>query len=699
MSLFNKPLFKLFLTFWIIYASFANLSGWNENSRLDLTRAIVDEGTFKIDTYANNTGDRAYYNGHYYSDKFPGASFLAVPPYFVFKHVFGTPSINDNFYETNPDPLYNGMVFFVIIFTSALFSALTVVLVYKTAGFFTNKKSHKYIVAIAYGLGTIAFSQATLFMGHAIATFFSFAAFYFVFKMRKEKKDYLFFAGILGGFAIITEPLTFLIILGCFILVLLTKKLKNVLNFSIGCFLILLMLFGYNYAVFEDPLASSYNYVDIDFYSLSYKDLSISSCSFSSPVNENIFQKMKYRIFKNIPCRSSTLQYYSPELNAIVKETNDFSEESFLLLYEQNSAEGTFNYSIKRNTYFKNGIEQVMYSKIVLIGDVLFYNKNVTQYTVFVNKQLLPVNSRDWKKSADFYLDSNGILKYNYLFGTYSYTNCPWLNEYYYPFNISKLETSKCEEKFFYSFNGSLMLKKTIRANLTYIGNETLNINSENFNVYKFKNEFFLEPEYDYTVIIRNVVRLLFYPYRGLLFYSPILFVSIIGLCFMYRKYKFEAIMISLLFFLLLLFNAQQTLWWGGTSFGPRQLLPIIPFLIIPLLFSLKKINIKFILLIMMISVFVNLVGLEELEQKYVVVNEGISFEPELWNKLDSWQPIANPLFDHYAPLFANYGPRSELLEKMFGVKFIPFLNVLFLLLIIIFIFKINIRKSRVNKN
>ncbi|MBU0471274.1 MAG: glycosyltransferase family 39 protein, partial [Nanoarchaeota archaeon] len=248
MPLFNKSLFKLFFTFWIIYLTFARIDGWVENSRLDLTRAIVDEGRFEIDSYVNNTGDRAYYNGHYYTEKFPGGSFIAVPPYFVFKHIFGTPSINDNFYSLNPNPAYNFMVFFVIMFTSALFSALTVVLVYKTAGFFTDKKSHKYIAAIAYGLGTIAFNYATLFYDHAISTFFSFACFYLVFKMSKEGGEkYYFLAGILGGFAIITSPLTFIIIFGCFIFVLLTKKLKNILNFSIGCFLILLILFSYNF--------------------------------------------------------------------------------------------------------------------------------------------------------------------------------------------------------------------------------------------------------------------------------------------------------------------------------------------------------------------------------------------------------------------------------------------------------------------
>ena len=53
--------------------------GWNQNSRFDLLRAIVEGHTLQIDAYHENTQDKAHYNGHYYSDKAPGLVFLAVP--------------------------------------------------------------------------------------------------------------------------------------------------------------------------------------------------------------------------------------------------------------------------------------------------------------------------------------------------------------------------------------------------------------------------------------------------------------------------------------------------------------------------------------------------------------------------------------------------------------------------------------------
>ncbi len=54
---------------------------WNQNSRFDLTMALVEHRTVRIDAYAGNTGDYATVDGHIYSDKAPGLSLVAVPVY------------------------------------------------------------------------------------------------------------------------------------------------------------------------------------------------------------------------------------------------------------------------------------------------------------------------------------------------------------------------------------------------------------------------------------------------------------------------------------------------------------------------------------------------------------------------------------------------------------------------------------------
>ena len=64
----------------ISYAYFYQAGGWNQNSRFALVRAILERHTLQIDAYAAHTGDIALKDGHYYSDKAPGASLASIVP-------------------------------------------------------------------------------------------------------------------------------------------------------------------------------------------------------------------------------------------------------------------------------------------------------------------------------------------------------------------------------------------------------------------------------------------------------------------------------------------------------------------------------------------------------------------------------------------------------------------------------------------
>src|SRR6266516_7219494 len=63
----------------LCYGFFRQVPLWNENTRYDLVLALVDDHTTIIDRYHENTGDKAIYKGHYFSDKAPGSAFLGVP--------------------------------------------------------------------------------------------------------------------------------------------------------------------------------------------------------------------------------------------------------------------------------------------------------------------------------------------------------------------------------------------------------------------------------------------------------------------------------------------------------------------------------------------------------------------------------------------------------------------------------------------
>lgn len=52
-------------------------------SRLDLLHALIESGAVEIDSWAQNTPDKAEAGGHYYSDKAPGTAALGLPGFVV----------------------------------------------------------------------------------------------------------------------------------------------------------------------------------------------------------------------------------------------------------------------------------------------------------------------------------------------------------------------------------------------------------------------------------------------------------------------------------------------------------------------------------------------------------------------------------------------------------------------------------------
>ncbi len=264
MKILRTTEFRIFLTVWLVYIFFISGYGgnWMANSMLGLSASIVDDHTFSIDKYVKGNEDNAFFKGHYYSGFAPGASFLAAPLYFIFKPAFmllpqgllGYPANQINIILLN---------IIVTIFITALLAALTSVLVYKFLGNFTKKESAKIIITMIFSFSTLYFLYSTTFDAKIIATFFSFAAFYILFKMKKSKKlksSYIFYSGLLLGFAVIIEysEAIALAVLSVYLLTFLRNK--KLILFVIGALIPLLLLLAYNQAVFGNPLTNPYAY-------------------------------------------------------------------------------------------------------------------------------------------------------------------------------------------------------------------------------------------------------------------------------------------------------------------------------------------------------------------------------------------------------------------------------------------------------
>jgi hypothetical protein len=84
---------------------------------------------------------------------------------------------------------------------------------------------------------------------------------------------------------------------------------------------------------------------------------------------------------------------------------------------------------------------------------------------------------------------------------------------------------------------------------------------------------------------LETLFYLTFHPADGIFWQSPVLLMAVVGFIFLWRdkRYRLEGIIVLIAFFSLLLINAGYFLWWGGWSFGPRHLIPMLLFLAIPL--------------------------------------------------------------------------------------------------------------------
>ncbi len=87
-----------------------------------------------------------------------------------------------------------------------------------------------------------------------------------------------------------------------------------------------------------------------------------------------------------------------------------------------------------------------------------------------------------------------------------------------------------------------------------------------------------------------RIVQMVFSPYRGLFFFSPVLLFGLLGLPELRRRSGWTAAFLLVVFSLAYFFlNASLREWEGGWSPGLRHLAPILPFWIIPLALGARR--------------------------------------------------------------------------------------------------------------
>ncbi len=255
----------------------------NQNSRLDMVVAMVDDHTFQIDPYVSNTVDFAQAGGHYYSDKAPGSAMLGAAVYAVVKPLFGLPIIQrvearlgeSEAFRSTLRPGGTGIletkVRFALIqvllslLLASVPTALMAAGMYRWLANVTPAVTPRVLTTLAYGLLSPAFAYAGAFYGHQLSAALLFGAFLLAYGGRDEMGAIRLMAiGALLALSVVTEYPAALVagILGLYVAAILLRQRRvgalGWLMLASAPFIIAWL--EYNTVVFGAPLNLGYSY-------------------------------------------------------------------------------------------------------------------------------------------------------------------------------------------------------------------------------------------------------------------------------------------------------------------------------------------------------------------------------------------------------------------------------------------------------
>jgi 4-amino-4-deoxy-L-arabinose transferase-like glycosyltransferase len=256
----------------------AGRGDWNATARADLVFAVVDRGVLSIDHYHENTGDKAYFEGHYYPVGSIGPSLLALPAYLVLKPILALPPLARRLDRgeaaIRAEPILPGghrdatprerlaMLVMTLVAVS-LPSAVLGVVVYRLACRLVPRDTDALAVALTYGLATVAFPYSKAMFQHQASAFGAFVGFYLLWRVAREEAApwRLWAAGGLFGLATISEypvaPFLLLLVLWAW------RELPRpwVLHrVAWGALPLGLLFAAYNWVIFHTPFPAGYRY-------------------------------------------------------------------------------------------------------------------------------------------------------------------------------------------------------------------------------------------------------------------------------------------------------------------------------------------------------------------------------------------------------------------------------------------------------
>lgn len=249
-----------FLLFAIIYLYafpyFDQLRSAQEMPRLLLAQEIVERGSFQLDRRLPEMGSRNDLSigpdGHYYANKSPGPSFVAVPAVLVCK-ALGITSMRANMWT-------------IRVLTITLPALLFLPLFYRMAGRFTQDERSRRAALAAYAIGGPVMPYSMILLAHQLAAVCLGGAFFVAVKLVRDEPRRPRALALLGGFfagasllmdyqAALAAP-----VVGVYLIARSRRKLRDVALFAAGAIPPAIALGAYHTVCFGSPFRISYGY-------------------------------------------------------------------------------------------------------------------------------------------------------------------------------------------------------------------------------------------------------------------------------------------------------------------------------------------------------------------------------------------------------------------------------------------------------
>lgn len=166
----------------------------------------------------------------------------------------------------------------------------------------------------------------------------------------------------------------------------------------------------------------------------------------------------------------------------------------------------------------------------------------------------------------------------------------------------------------------------------------------------------------------KGLIGLLISPGAGLIFYFPLAILLPLGAKYMYKENKslfclcLYIIVANWIYIGTLSFGFEPASWSGGVAWGPRYLIPVLPFMMIILASIFQNLKKRFFLKMIVIGLclggfYVNLSGVLIWFQ-YGLMHawsvEGIAAYPNYMDVM-TWSPLYSPIVLHTKALLADY--------------------------------------------